>query len=81
MAEINLERKGGRSAWVWIIALIVLAIILWAIFAHSRTRTASRGRADVVAVSGAVVRTFGQAGAQAWRLMPAHVVAAPARVA
>jgi hypothetical protein len=54
MAEINLERKRGPSAWVWIIGLIVLAIILWALFfRHSETRTASRGTADVVAVSGA----------------------------
>jgi hypothetical protein len=81
MAEINLERKRGPSAWVWIIALIVLAIILWAIFGHSRTRTASRGGADVVAVSGAVVRTSGSPGALASRMMPAHVVAVPGRAA
>jgi hypothetical protein len=81
MAEINLERKRGPSAWVWIIGLIVLAIILWAIFGHSRTRTASRGGAAVVAVGGAVARTSGSPGAQAWRLMPAHVAIVPGRAA
>ena len=32
MAEINLERKRGPGAWVWVIALIVLAILVWALF-------------------------------------------------
>jgi hypothetical protein len=73
MAEINLERKRGPSAWVWIIGLIVLAIILWALFfRHSESRAASRGATDVVAVSGAAVRGSGMSGVQ---LVPGHTVA------
>jgi hypothetical protein len=73
MAEINLERKRGPSAWVWIIALIVLAIILWALFfRHSESRAASRESADVVAVSGAAVRAFGTSRVQP---VPGHALA------
>ena len=79
MAEINLERKRGPSAWVWIIGLIVLAIILWALFfRHSETRAASRGTADVVAVSGAAARALGTSGIQ---FVPGDVIAGQARAA
>ena len=70
MAEINLERKGGRSAWVWIIGFIVLAVILWAIFGRSHARTASRGTASVVAVSDAAVSVIGTSGVQR---VPGHL--------
>jgi hypothetical protein len=34
MADIDVERKGGGMSWLWwLIGLIVLALILWAIFA------------------------------------------------
>jgi hypothetical protein len=76
MAEINLERKRGPSAWVWIIGLIVLAIILWAIFGHSRTRTASRSTADVVAEGG-----VGVSGTSGVHLVPGYTVAVLSRAA
>ena len=45
MADINLEKKGRSGAWGWIIALIILLIILWAIFGNrsqpARTTTSS----------------------------------------
>jgi hypothetical protein len=44
MAEINLEKKRGPGAWVWVVALIVLAILVWALFfRHSAPRTAGVG--------------------------------------
>jgi hypothetical protein len=39
MAEINIQKKTGPGAWVWIIGIIILAIILWLIFHHSGTST------------------------------------------
>jgi hypothetical protein len=45
MADINLEKKGRSGVWGWVIALIVLLIILWAIFGNrsqpARTTTSS----------------------------------------
>lgn len=37
MAEIKVQEKRGSRAWLWIIALIILAIIVW--FALSRRNT------------------------------------------
>jgi hypothetical protein len=34
MADINLEKKGRSGVWGWVIALIILLIILWAIFGN-----------------------------------------------
>lgn len=34
MADINLEKKGRSGIWGWVIALIILLIILWAIFGN-----------------------------------------------
>jgi len=31
MADINVERSSGPSIWPWIIGLIVLALIIWAL--------------------------------------------------
>lgn len=31
MAEIRIERKHGRSLWPWLIGLVVLALLMWAI--------------------------------------------------
>lgn len=31
MADINVERGNGPSIWPWIIGLIVLALIIWAL--------------------------------------------------
>jgi len=29
VAEIPIERKGGRSIWPWIIALIIIIALIW----------------------------------------------------
>lgn len=34
MADINVERKRGPGIWPWIIGLIILALILWWLFAR-----------------------------------------------
>lgn len=34
MAEIPVQPKSGARPWGWIIALIILAIILWIVFGH-----------------------------------------------
>jgi hypothetical protein len=79
MAEINLERKRGPSAWVWVIGLIVLAILIWALFfRHSEQRAASRGSAQTVAASGAAVRVSATSGV---RLAPALDIAVSRRAA
>lgn len=31
MADINVERKHGASVWPWIVGLIVLALLVWAV--------------------------------------------------
>lgn len=41
MAEIPVQPKRGPRAWVWIVALIVLAIILWLIFGSRQQRPAT----------------------------------------
>jgi hypothetical protein len=38
VAEIKVQEKRGSRAWLWIIALIILAIILW--YAFSRRNPA-----------------------------------------
>ena len=53
MADINLEKKGRSGIWGWVIALIILLIILWAIFGNRsepvRTTTSSIGTPTTVA--------------------------------
>jgi len=53
MADINLEKKGRSGVWGWVIALIILLIILWAIFGNrserARTTTSSIDSHDTVA--------------------------------
>ena len=48
MADINLEKKGRSGIWGWVIALIILLIILWAIFGNRSqpARTSSAGSSD-----------------------------------
>jgi hypothetical protein len=62
MADINIEKKGRSGIWGWVIALIILAIILWAIFGRrsqpARTTSSIGGTADVVAVATAPAQTL-----------------------
>jgi hypothetical protein len=37
VADINVERKQGPGIWPWIIGVIILALILWWLFARGRT--------------------------------------------
>jgi bacteriorhodopsin len=38
MADIRVEEKRGSANWIWIvIALVVLAVIAWFLFAQPRT--------------------------------------------
>jgi hypothetical protein len=57
VAEINIQRKQASAIW-WVIGLITLAVILWALFdwgAESEiTSTANRPAAMVLAVSSVV---------------------------
>ena len=64
MAEINLEKKRGPGAWVWVVALIVLALLVWALFfRHSGApRTAGAG---VTAMAPALALGFKGVGAVA----------------
>jgi hypothetical protein len=50
MADINLEPKRRSSAWGWIIAVIIVLIVLWAIFGRRSTSTRT-SRADVPAAA------------------------------
>lgn len=46
MAEIPVQPRRGIRPWVWVVALIILAVILWAIFGRHRvTVPAATGRA------------------------------------
>jgi hypothetical protein len=46
MAEIRVEHKQGRSAWPWIVGIIVLALLAWAMFGRKhQPQTSSAIRA------------------------------------
>ena len=32
MAEIPIERKSGSKSWLWIVALVLLALVAWMLF-------------------------------------------------
>ncbi|GAB3533751.1 hypothetical protein GCM10027443_19720 [Pontibacter brevis] len=32
MAEIKIERKKNNSVWIWLLVLVVLALIAWAVY-------------------------------------------------
>lgn len=46
MAEIPVQPKRGVPVWVWIVALIIIAIILWAIFGHHSSPPAATSLAN-----------------------------------
>ena len=57
MAEIPIQRKEGHAVWPWVLlGLIILAAVLWFVFAGGTT-TAASALADSAAVAnGAVTR-------------------------
>lgn len=52
MADINVERKRGAGIWPWIIGLIILALILWWLFARGGDdRTENMNAVDTTVVT------------------------------
>jgi hypothetical protein len=55
MADINLEKKGRSGVWGWVIALIILLIILWAIFGNrsepARTTSSIDARTTMASIT------------------------------
>ena len=45
MADINVERKRGPGVWPWIIGVIILALILWWLFARGGATGSDAGNA------------------------------------
>ncbi|HEU4643210.1 MAG TPA: hypothetical protein VFS44_12220 [Gemmatimonadaceae bacterium] len=64
MAEIPVQPKRGAGPWVWLVALIVLAIILWFIFGRRHTATTTTGRATPAYVSRTLAARTGVATAR-----------------
>jgi heme/copper-type cytochrome/quinol oxidase subunit 2 len=48
MADIDVVRKRPVSVWVWIIAAIILAVVLFALFAMRADPTPARSSASEV---------------------------------
>ena len=66
MAEIPIQRKEGRNIWPLLIGLLVLAAVLWFVFARQRGPDTAAARADSAAVATpAAVRTDSAGGATA----------------
>lgn len=67
MADINLEKKGRSGVWGWVIALIILLIILWAIFGNrsqpARTTSSIDTHATVASIATSPVLPSWQADA------------------
>ena len=62
MADIPIQRKEGRNIWPLLIGLLVLAAVLWFVFARQRGPDTAAARADSAAVAAPAVRTDSAAG-------------------
>ena len=62
MADIPIQRKEGRNIWPLLIGLLVLAAVLWFVFARQRSPDTAAARADSAAVAAPAVRTDSAAG-------------------
>ena len=51
MADIPIQRKEGRNIWPLLIGLLVLAAVLWFVFARQRGPDTAAARADSAAVA------------------------------
>ncbi len=51
MADIPIQRKEGRNIWPLLIGLLVLAAVLWFVFARQRSPNTAAARADSAAVA------------------------------
>ena len=56
MADIPIQRKEGRNIWPLLIGLLVLAAVLWFVFARQRGSNTAPARADSAAVAAPAVR-------------------------
>lgn len=59
MADINLEKKGRSGVWGWIIALIILLIILWAIFGNRSEPARTTSGIDTQTTVASIARSPG----------------------
>ena len=57
MADIPIQRKEGRNIWPLLIGLLVLAAVLWFVFARQRGPDTAAARADSAAVAAPAVTT------------------------
>ena len=62
MAEIPIQRKEGRNIWPLLIGLLVLAAVLWFVFARQRSPNTAAARADSAAVATPAVTPDSAAG-------------------
>lgn len=46
MAEINVERRKGRSIWLWIAGLAVIALVVWGVTQMGGDNTPERALYD-----------------------------------
>lgn len=46
MADINVQRKEGRSIWPWIVGLAVLALVVWGVTQMGGDNTPERALFD-----------------------------------
>ena len=63
MADIPIQRKEGRNIWPLLIGLLVLAAVLWFVFARQRSPDTAAARADSAAVATPAVTTDSSGGA------------------
>jgi hypothetical protein len=57
VADIPIQRKEGRNIWPLLLGLVVLAAVLWFVFARQRGPDTAAARADSAAVAAPAVRT------------------------
>ena len=63
MADIPIQRKEGRNIWPLLIGLLVLAAVLWFVFARQRSPDTAAAPADSAAVVTPAVTPASAAGA------------------
>jgi ABC-type transporter Mla subunit MlaD len=51
VADIPIQRKEGRNIWPLLLGLVVLAAVLWFVFARQRGPNTAAARADSAAVA------------------------------
>jgi type IV secretory pathway TrbL component len=65
VAEIPIQRKEGHAVWPWVLlGLIILAAVLWFVYAGG-AQTVASARADSAAVANGAVTTDSVGGAMA----------------